>query len=340
MNYPTYEIGDSRQVVSDYMQLIGAREPDNRNAIDALPPASLERAGLLVARACLILAESGSVHNQKAGNKILHRAGHDIEKMSPLLRGRKHRSARHLAITAAMLSNRNDAEALQTLRLQSHDEAIKSINSIHAAIRRAEIVEEQQLLGGELAEYVGLAMLTRLGAHPKILARPALPHHDENKTSNPKIRNSEKKGARRNIDLTLAETGIDDSEPQLHTVQVKSGCLGYCGNAEAYAEEVRTSQQRRYNSDISLVSKNCDMVMHPNGASPAYRPLSGFLQKEYQGTISAEEIRELDTATNGLLLVMTCDEPLRHGTLKAGNFLPQTCQGASPFQILAAASAS
>lgn len=237
---------------------------------------------------------------------------------------------RNARLAAHIFSERTPA-ATELLPLTMHSVAIDTMSRAEHQYRRAVNVDKGEASSrflGQMAHYTILSLLTRLG-HPRLLAMSALPHHDYGNLRS------------RNFDVLLAEsspwdsTGTshqpDDTTPvfRVHKIQVKHGCLSYCEESRQLADcadekyghtaidEAASRMKRQrlarqdYDEDITLISGCCDaQATQPTDANNT--STMALLRLEYANQATQEEVRQLDTLSNGLLMAITGD-PRRKG---------------------------
>ena len=183
----------------------------------------------------------------------------------------------------AMVALRREPAKAARYQRRLHENALGALRSVWQP--------ENRQRRGFIAEYACLALLTRY-THPRILAYPALPHHEMDDDT----------GGHFDIGVIIDEpnTGIDT-----HYLQVKMTCFGSCGqgsvkNRENWLAEVRGV----YRPSIQLVAGCCDLGLRKlrhNGAE-----LPDLLLDEYRGRSKAA-VKKLDNMTDKLLFAMSAD---------------------------------
>lgn len=200
----------------------------------------------------------------------------------------------HLTWTAAMFGMYTQPTRVANLRAKQHEGTVEAIQ--HASSQAGRSQPNRAAHGDYRARLTTLALLTRLH-HPGLFAMQAFPH----KSTGPTTRHT--------YDILAAEA-TDNSTG--YKLRIQKGCLGLCTNNTTQI----AAATARYSTDITLVSAHCDLWSPRDNESHPGGTIVRGLQKELAGTATETEIRELDTATNSLLLAISGD-PRRHGTLPA-----------------------
>ena len=150
-----------------------------------------------------------------------------------------------------------------------------------------ERLKEPKPQAGIRTEEIAMTLLSRY-AHPWLIALPALPHHEDN-TQGADIFHYD-------ISLSARDSEFAGSE---HFLQVKTYCLGRCGN------EPRQPIADRYDHSIQLVSGCCDLGI---GSYPEdWDTVTDNLIAEFDGVGDDDQIKYLDVLTDNLLFNITAD---------------------------------
>jgi len=157
----------------------------------------------------------------------------------------------------------------------------------------------QKLYRGRINQLTALGLFTRYGVHPVTGAWQPLDYYREQQASS------------KNVAMVVAESMSSTETPIAHALRVKSTCLGFCGK-DVYFDDPRPE----YDSDLILVSGECDLEARPNGRWGSY-PVAHLLHKEYQETITPEELTHLDQIGSDLLQAVTGDNMSRRGTFSS-----------------------
>ena len=98
-------------------------------------------------------------------------------------------------------------------------------------------------------------------------------------------------------------------EVETYKLQVKCGCLGLC----THTGKPRITQSR-YDKDITLVSACCDLQRGDDRSSELldFR-VADLLVRELDDDLSYEEVHELDSYTDSLILSVTMGDERRMG---------------------------
>lgn len=166
-----------------------------------------------------------------------------------------------------------DAHKSSILRLRKSLSDFSKEDADHSAI-------------GAVTENVFSALLTRY-AHPWIVTFPAFMHHEADGNNG------------MHYDIGLVIDG--DSESSSHLLQVKTKCLGVCGDSHGKRE--LSAESKRYKPDIQLLS-GCCHLQQDTGNIPR---IAQQLITEFSGTPGDSLVKELDVITDGVLFNVSAD---------------------------------
>jgi len=266
-----------------------------------------------IGRACIDLLHHDPVQDQAADQSLLTaiRAGHGLSDSNV------RKVSRQLPIvmtTAAIIRARTEPRRVNYLRQRLHQKITEELDTDYTETQAPDYDYRTNPTAstshGAIVEFTATALLTRL-AHPQLLAMPALPHQDY-------IVGGHGKGL--GHDLIVVEADTKDNTA-IHHVQIKANCLDLCKDKLGHEPEAfKAGVSRRaagfydrYHAGTVLVSACCDLQEEfVNRYSKSRRttytsPLTELLLKEARGKARDEDIDQLDTASNQLLLAITGD---------------------------------
>lgn len=294
-------------MVDQYVTFLGRSEADNRNEIEQFGTSHLRRIAMRIGRGCMIAAS----HNAKAAQKLFGRV---VRELAPTIaRPGRHsnrigRAALQLHSIAMMLQERDNPSVFEQARRNIHSETVRGVKDAYTKLHqdRSAMKPTQRQgyegeLRGELSQTVALGLLTRY-VHPWFMSLPSLIHHDNGKAH------------RNNYDILLIESMPRHPVTNAYKLQVKTACIGVCHDQPSMAHV----PQQSYARDITLVSACCDLQRgDERDSSLQHFRAAELLIKEYDEAATLEEILELDSYTDSLLLSVTMGDERRMGQLPA-----------------------
>ncbi|HSW66531.1 MAG TPA: hypothetical protein VLI54_05330 [Bacillota bacterium] len=268
MTYPCADLLAQQGVglVDTYIDFIGTHEADNRRALERTAPTNPMHASLSIGYACMELTYGCDQSAQTTLRAAHNNLGTFLGKPNTPQHIRL--NAIHLRNTVKLLLAHDSSEAVVQHQQATYRAAMTGMRRDSQALSERPVVnakENKDRLIGELTGSVTqdrfLALLTR-SEGPPVLATAALLHHDKGPVQ------------QANFDLMLVEQGWDRKQsPEVHRLQTKHCCLGFCGDEIGQRAGKRLLAQ--YGEDILLVSDHCDSGMSPyaHGSNPLNRML-------------------------------------------------------------------
>lgn len=315
MKFPSYELPPSRKnVLGCYIDFVARTELDRRQAEDVEPiqerPARIDEITRLIGEGCVRLYTNST---QRPGPNVLFQRAFDAAKRLKQDRQPGNPTGAYATLleqTCSIIVARNSASALDTARGLMHLNVVKLLDQ-SLGYRNAQedrYVNDSrdlkahgsaQLEASLATELVTLGLVTRL-KHPRVLALPALEHHNRGRL----IRNNY------NIALTdITDTGNPGSTSK---IQITKSCFNACDNPTEYPVPLDDTRAA-YNRDIAIVSGHCDFGLQWHKTRKSEVPLAQALIAEV-GEIATPEQRTMLDNRSQWLYETTVHDDSRRGT--------------------------
>jgi hypothetical protein len=300
MRFPDYESYESvsSQPLDGYLAYIG-----KRNVMDpyaSYAPHTKQHAAALLAQGCTQLMVERNP--RRAKNTFLD--ARKVLAAAEGVEGADNEQTLGLGGLIHAAAFRNQPRTIAKARESLHIEVMKGLGEALRMVNRPEVLTSSRrglpkAYRGKVNQLTTLGLFTRYGAHPWIGAWQALDYYREAQAS-PK-----------NVGIIVVEGGSSMESSVTYGLRVKSTCLGFCGR-EIHFDDPRPD----YDKDIILVSGECDLGSRPNGRWDSY-PVAQLLRKEYEETITSEELTYLNQVGSDLLQAVTGDNMDRRGTFSS-----------------------
>lgn len=308
MEYPKYDTDYAAQFGTD--PATGYREFVHQDTTvlgipDIAPVKHEEQASWLAAKANTVAIKYDAPPQEFGGLKSAYRVLKNVQIGSQDIQRRV--AANLLKVSISMLESHATEERLENRRTKTHERCIEALrtNVERFGLPFTDDGGRPSSKGlGLINEYVTLGLMTRL-RHPGLIAVSSLSHHDRRRMAHWKEYNH---------DVTLIESSGNSTTA--HRIQVKSPCFGLCVDHPSHQQASRDrhfqKMRSQYSNDVTLISGCCDLgTKVKNGKLASH--LTELLIAEYDGNLTASQIRRLDNISNSLLLTVTGD-PGRRGS--------------------------
>lgn len=199
---------------------------------------------------------------------------------------------RFAELNLQLLRMHNQPTAVSQLREELHLATVRELAELSRRANSTGRRGERADLIGYCSELTARALITR-SQDPYVTALQALAHHD-----------ADEEDSTQNYDILLVDCTGSAGRPATAKIQVKSGCLGFCGE-----DSNPTQSRKRYKEDIVMVSSHCDLGVGGTSIREQLRTRELLVQEEY-GTILPADRLTLDDVSDHLRLAVT--DPAAH----------------------------